>query len=287
MAEDGYECMLALESHGIPTTYEESDLIATSGEALWAFGDEEIRGLLSKGVLLDAVAAKVLFDRGFGEAIGIRSIQPPVFLDELGALSAEEFFNPDFGGAEKKFLTLTLPNIGRRPNFSRIEPAADAQIVSRAVDPDAQRRHVCLYAYENAFGGRVAVYAFDLASAFGAAFPHTFRKEQLLGVLRWLGRGRLPVAVEGDGVYPLAFRKDCGDTVLLGLFNLSLDPWTFVQFELDTPRTPQRCDRLLPSGRWRRDEQTEIRRDGDVLKVQRRGPVPYDQPLMLSLGDWR
>ena len=46
-----------------------------------------------------------------------------------------------------------------------------------------------MYAYENSLGGRVVVQAYDLRSAYGVSFNHTFRAEQLHGIVRWLSRG--------------------------------------------------------------------------------------------------
>lgn len=67
--------MSMLEAHGIPTTYEDSNIIAASGQVLRAFTDEEISKMLVKGMFLDAVAAQALFERGFGRAIGLKSIK--------------------------------------------------------------------------------------------------------------------------------------------------------------------------------------------------------------------
>lgn len=282
LVEDGEDLMQMLESHGVATTYADEPVIATSGQQLRAFTDAEIQTFLSQGILLDAVAAGVLFERGFGAEIGLEKWQPPEFLDRLGAFSAEEFFNPDFGGADRKFLTLTVPNLGGRPDFSILKPAFAARIISRIVDPDTNRHYVCSYAFENALGGRVVVLAYDLATAWGVAFSHTFRQEQLQQMVRWLGRNELALLARG-GVYPLAFRKDLTGKTVLGFFNLSLDPWEKVEFEFSDRREIQRITRLTPEAEWREDTVASFTKKGHMHHVSFKHPVPFDQPFFLTI----
>lgn len=282
LMEDGEVLMQALESHGIATTYEASPVIAATGQQLRAFSDAEIRRFLSRGLLVDAGAAGVLFERGFGAEIGLASWQPPEFLDRLGAFAAEEFFNPAFGGAEKKFLTLTIPNLGGRPDFSILEPVPAAQIISRIVDPDATRQHVGAYAFENKLGGRVVVLALDLATAYGVAFNHPFRLEQLQQMVRWLGHGNVALLVRG-GVYPLTFRKDLAGVTLLGLFNLALDAWENVTFELSDSRKIRQIEKLTPDGRWVAATDVSSERTETTFLIKAEQAVPFSQPLFLSI----
>lgn len=282
LAADGYATMGMLETHGLPTTYEDEAVAATSGQQLRACSDEELRRLLANGLLLDAVAAQVVCERGMAEHLGLRSIAPPKCIDELGVFSAEEYFNPEFGGADRTYLTLTLPGLGGRPRLSQIEPRQGIQVISRVVDPDARRHHPCMFAYENRLGGRVVVHLLDLASAYGVAFNHPFRAAQLQAAVRWLGRGKVPVIARG-GVFPLALRKDCGDQTLLGLFNLSLDPWPSVEFELADDRRVDRMEVLSVGGRWQHSRELSAGRRAGRVTVRCERGVPYDQPLMVTV----
>jgi len=282
LGADGSATMTMLESHGLPTTYEKGNVVATSGQQLRAFSDDEIRDLLSRGLLLDATAARVLHERGFGAQIGLASIALPRHLDALGAFAAEEFFNKKFGGNEKTFLTLTLPDLGGRPHLSLVETLPGVEEISRIVDPDAQRQHLSMYAFENDLGGRVVVHLFDLASAYGIAFNHPFRAAQLQGAVRWLGKGKLPILARG-GVYPLAFRKDCEDQTLLGLFNLTLDPWPHVEFELADGRRVDKLELLSPGGRWQQSRHLAASCKGGKITIRCDRPVLCDAPLMVTV----
>ena len=283
---DGAAAMQALEALGIPTTYGESNVIAACGQTIRAFSDDEIREMLSGGLLLDATAAMALGERGFARELGLRAMAEPRFLDHLGAFSAEEVFNSKFGGADRRFLTLTLPGLGGRPHFSVMEPVEEAEIISRIVDPDAKRHHVAMFAYENDLGGRVAVHAFDLASALGPAYFHPFRLEQMQSTVRWLARGKPPILVRGGGVYPLCFRKDIDGRTILGLFNLTLDPWDSVTFELSEARPVEKLETLAPNGRWARNKALSVSRRRGSQFITYDGPVPFDQPLFVTVY-WR
>ena len=284
LAADGCQTMEMLETLGIATTYAESNVVATCGQQLRAYSDAEIEALLGKGLLLDATAACVLAERGFGRGIGLREIQPPEPIDKVGGpFSAEEFYNRRFGGADKKFLTLTM-SPSDRPTLSRVKLMRGAEVISRVVDPDARQHNPYMIAFENARGGRVVTHLLDLAQAFDNPFCHPHRAQQLQGVIRWLSRGKPPLFVRG-GVYPLAFRKDCDGYTLLGLINLSLDPWPEVVFEFAGRRRPAAMKVLSPGGRWQNDRRLSCEQKGGRTIVRFGGEVPFDQPLFVSV-EW-
>ncbi|MBA3686759.1 MAG: hypothetical protein H0W72_16165 [Planctomycetes bacterium] len=142
-------------------------------------------------------------------------------------------------------------------------------------------------AFENKRGGRVVIHAYDLDSAYGASFVHTFRAEQYQGAVRWLARGAVPVLVDG-GVYPLALRKDRDGATLLGLFNLSLDPWPHAVFTIADARRVAVVRLLDAGGRWRKPARGEVRitRRGAQQVIECRRAVPFDAPLFIDLT-WR
>lgn len=283
LSADGYAMMEALEGCGVATTYDLENVAATNGQTLRALHDDAIRRLLRGGFLLDAGAAAVLVERGFGEAVGIEKIEPARHVDEFGALSAEEFFNRDFGGAPRKYLTLTIPNLGRGVKVSRIKSAPGAEIISSFVDPDTRRKIPAMYAFRNGWGGRVVVSALEFKSAIGPAFFHPYRREQLQGAVRWLARGQPSLLVEGSGAYPLALCKDCGDKTILGFFNLTLDPWANVRFTLSGNRRPAGTRLLDARGRWVESRALKVSVKGKSLVVDYVAPVPFDAPVFVEL----
>ncbi len=280
-----HPCMEQLEAHGIPTTYNEERVIAVAGQTVRAFSDDQIRKMLSRGrgLLLDAVAAKVLCDRGFGRQIGLKSIADPKPLDMLGPFGAEELIDPAFGGADGTYLTLSFgPH--NRPLVSLIEPVRGGQVISRAVDPDRKRHHPMMVAYENRGGGRAIVQAYDLEQSYGGGYCRPFRAMQLQAAVQWLAPGAFPIMGRVNGAWPLMFRRDCEENrTVLGVFNLTLDDWPGVKFDLDAMRAVADIKVLNRSGRWRVAKAATWRKSKGRLIVHYAMPVSHVTPLVLLL----
>ncbi len=286
LGEDGYSMMEALETLGIPTTYEDSNVKAVVGQTIRAYSDAEVRKILSGGVLLDGVAARILVERGFGKEIGVKEAPPLIPMDTMGAWAAEEFFNKKFGGAPQKFMSTRLPDLGGEPPITLLKLLPKATILSQLVDPDTQRGPIAMFAYENALGGRVVVHAWDIGKVIGRAFYNPMRQEQYQNVIRWLGRNQVDILVPGTagGVFPLAFRKDCDNNeTLLGLFNLSLDAWPFVEFDLTDSRKPAKLELLTPAGKWTTSKSLHVSKKGKTIIVHADVDVPFDQPLFVNV----
>jgi hypothetical protein len=136
-------------------------------------------------------------------------------------------------------------------------------------------------------GGRVFVHALDLESAYGVAYHHPFRAIQLQNAVDWLAWGQAPLLVRGEGVYPMAFRRDGGDGVLLGMFNLSLDSWTKLAFIVGDCRAIGRIDRLTSEGRWIQDPAIRVTRgQTHVQTIDVDRTIPFNEPLFLW-GTWQ
>ncbi|MBI5381935.1 MAG: hypothetical protein HZA31_08550 [Opitutae bacterium] len=288
LAADGEPAMTLLETHGIPTTYSPERVAVAMGQQLRGFSDVQLLALLGRdrGLLLDATAARTLCERGFGELIGVESIAPAQMVDDLPSrpLVAEELHHPDFGGADKRLLTLTLPNLMSRPSLGVLAPAPSARVVSHFVDPEGRRIHPGATAYENRLGGRVYVHALDWATSYGVAFNHPFRAAQLQTAVRWLSRDAAPLLVSGDGVYPLAFRKDLPSETLLGLFNLSLDPWQDTQFTLADTRQPLTPLLLSADGHWQESPLLSLAPGtSGHWRLSHGGRIPFDAPLFVRI----
>ncbi len=278
LTEDGFTTMQMLESLGIPTVYEESPATVAVGQQLQSYSDEEILAMLGGGLLLDAAAAEVLQARGFGEHVGLKSILPSKPLEEYGPLSAEEHFNTDFGGAVREYMTTLIPAIDYKARLSEIEVANGATVISRIVDPDTNPVYDCMTAFENKLGGRVVVHAWDYETALGVSFNGNIRRRQMQFVIRWLSKDKMPLLVDGDGAYPLAFRKDCANRTILGFFNLTLDPWQTVKFQLADHRKIRKVSLLSADGCWQTCTTMSIDKKDGVNMLTYNEPISFDTP---------
>jgi hypothetical protein len=277
-----HACMEQLEALGVSTTYDEEEVVSASGQVVRALSKKRVRRLLEGGLLLDGVAARALVDRGFGKEIGLKKVGNPRFLFDIGPYHVEEFFHTDLGGEDRTYLVALFgPHMG--PPFCELKPAKDAMVIGRFVDPDTERGPASMIAYENELGGRIVVQGFDLEHGYGDNYCRPERVRQIQGAVRWLSRGNFPMMINGPGAWPLAFRKDFEESTVLGFFNLSLDPWPEVRFELNSVRDPVSIQKLGSDGVMRDCESIGLTRAGEQLSVEYSESVAHGEPLFLSM----
>jgi len=266
LSADGHAWRKALEPLGFPVTFDISSVVALSGQVIRALSKDQIVSILSAGALIDLSALRCLEEMGHGDLLGVSIKREFHKCDE--PIAAEEYHNSDFGGSEKTYLTLTLPDLGGDAKMAELELSPHAQMVSRMVDPDTNILYPFLTLFENSLGGRVAVFPIDIEYCAGAAFLNPYRKAQFDNVLTWLSRGRVPMQVSG-GAYPLPFRIDHGDYSVVGAFNLTLDDWPKVSFRLYAGgKMPSRIEYLDVVGVWREEQMATCRIEHDALEVE-------------------
>jgi len=248
LASNGKGWTEALQGAGFPVVWrDDARVTAMTGQTIRGYGDEEVRAILSRGALVDASALATLDEMGFGELLGMR---PGEWISKIDRpLSAEELHDADFGGAAERYLTLTGLVEGERMNV--IEPSGGARVISHCVDPDHERVLPCFTVFENALGGRVAVYPFDLSQGTNPGFMNWTRADQIAAVVRWLGGGCVDLHVEG-GAWMIPFRRDYEEYVLVAAVNVELDDWDDVAFTLawDEGGAPGEVLVASAAGRW-------------------------------------
>ena len=154
--------------------------VAVSGQTLWAFDDDAIRRLLAGPLLLDADAAQVLLDRGFGEHVGISSAK--WLLQEESAYAYECILEDDAA-----VYGLAQPRMTAQRNADSILAMDVAPEASMRTDiRRADHRVLCpgMIVHHNQLGGRVATLAYPLgADQFFMAFFNIFRMRLLHDLL--------------------------------------------------------------------------------------------------------
>ncbi len=133
---------------------------ALSGPVVRSFSDAQLKEWLSRGVLLDGPTAQYLYSRGLGDLLGLRDIHRVTQHEMMNAY--EESRSEEFG---------LRPGRARRSNLlSALMQAVWAEgvrIVSDVYDPEGKRVGHGLALYENALGGRVAVYPWSTSDRLG------------------------------------------------------------------------------------------------------------------------
>jgi len=214
------------------------------GNSAWAFSDDEILRLLKRGLWLDAEAAEILQERGFGEHLGVNV---KGWLDREEALYSIESAATRKSGLRPGF-NVSVNHFGRA---SLLEPAEKSEVWTTLLDCYGKRLGPALTVFRNKLGGIVAVSAPPLGSEPSAWFKSFARQELTQSVIRRLAGKKSPVMATG-GAYLICLCFESGRDRRVVVLNGSPDP--------------QRPTLCLPAG-WKEKETTLI----EPLKRPRRG----------------
>ncbi|MFG2628106.1 hypothetical protein [Streptomyces sp. NPDC048473] len=228
--------------YGVPVTAGPAPVAALFGAAAWAFDDAELEGMLSRGLLLDAVAAAVLDERGFGAAMGVRVAEvvdreahtgPGPYAREL--VTAEGACGATGEG--------TALSVNLQPALARLEPLAGAEVWTQVVAADGAAWGAGRCAFANRLGGRVVV----LAATALQNLPRDDDGQRLAHrAVRFLEADRpaLPLISGGPHLIPHLSRSQDG-THRLAVANGSADPAT-IRVDVASPPGEVHATLLAP-----------------------------------------
>ena len=205
--------------NSVPTSYEKTDgAVLAWGTSAQFLTEEE----LSKGVILDAVSAKILSERGID--VGFEKMESTKKPD------GEYFFDD-----EDQTIVLTPTDRG----FFRFKLKDGANVksafycseailgVAKGYSERTDEFPAC-YTYENNDGQRFMVYTFSptfvktKSEWHMGLFRNYYRQKQLVSGYKWLSGKELPaVCLKCPGLYIIA--KGDENKLSLGLFNISPD----------------------------------------------------------------
>jgi hypothetical protein len=204
---------------GLPLGVDQpGDATVLYGRVAEAFDDDELRAMLSGGVLMDSTALEALNARGFWDLTGA------VLARRMDNGAMERFTGDPLNGASAGALRDARVEFwGDAKGMADIlAPAAPgARVLAMLEDYFRRPMGPCMTAYENALGGRVVVMGYA-----PWMFVHSSAKRaQLQNVADWITRGRLPVRIEETvtlaPIARLSADRSRGAVVLL---NTGLDP---------------------------------------------------------------
>jgi hypothetical protein len=232
-----------LTTSGVPTRYvtpaeagAEDEVVVLDAFTAWLPSDEELRRILSRGVLLDADSARVLQQRGFGEFIGVTVAEQP----QRYAAQSEIYYDDLLPGV----YAARVPHKGFRWHEIQL---AGARRVSDFIDPQ-HGLHVGSALFENTLGGRVVTYAHIGEFQPYAVFGNHARLRWLRGAIQWLSRGNFPL-LPLTRCHGLTIARRHGDETLLAWANLSTDLVDELVFTASEP-PPAESLALADNGTW-------------------------------------
>lgn len=172
---------------GIPYTTEKSSVACWDSVMAKYSDDSTVKEYLSKGLLLDGEAAKILCDRGYGEYLGA---------EFTGYLNGNGEFNQ--GSQEvicEKLCTpeRAMPNArhwcstGNGHNRKIIPNAAECEIVSELYNVKGEFISVAMTRYENSLGGRVVIMGLTLRGNRSQSLLNYARQRIIQDMIKWCG----------------------------------------------------------------------------------------------------
>jgi len=251
---DGWAIPLQGLGHSITYSDPEPGVIAITGQITRAYTDEQLKQILSKGVLLDASAAQVLSEQGYGKYIGV-DILGPVSKTDI-PVAAEEIAPDDY---------ISPRQCSRARMLCRFKPFAEAKVISTIVDFNKNPLMPGMVLFENSLGGRVGCFAIDLQDGIAPRFLSWKRKKQLKEVIQWLSKDKLELFVSG-GAHSLPIRIDYADYSVISVINNSPDTWPKITVEFGTNgREVKQILTIDKFGRWIQADCVEEKCENDLL----------------------
>jgi hypothetical protein len=220
---------LTLGSLGIPLTARPDQPCAVlTGRIAEAFSDEQLRSILTRGVLLDTVALRVLSARGLGELTGVRiaaSFPIRIAAGMTTARLTSDQINGPFAGALHNCSAFTPPPFDMAdtlaPLTDGVRNLAQLEEPMGRLGVDAgEDKGPCVTAFENMLGGRVVVVGYSPWWFLQSASM----RHQMLEIADWISRARILVRiVEPVALTPyVRVNADASKGVIL-LFNTGLE----------------------------------------------------------------
>lgn len=203
-----------LAEMGVPLTVDRKTAcgVVLAGRVAEGFSDDELRSILSGGVLLDHNALAVLWQRGLGPLTGVKLGKKTT--KAIYERLADHPLNGDDAGNLRDALIFAGTD-------SLVPVAEDVASLATMVDEDGADFGCSLSTFTNSLNGRVAVSTYSPWTRLGMAD----KRRQLLALTDWLAGGRLPIIIE-QTVRVAPFVRQSADLrrAAVVLLNLSFDP---------------------------------------------------------------
>ena len=208
--EAGQFCM----QYGMPITSRQQAVNALFGPLAWAFADDEIEEFLRGGLLLDATAAAVLLERGFGRQLGLAKLE---WVDrEADAYAIEEAIDPACGVAPGFFMNANMGGA-----MARLSPVRGASAWTRILRPDRTVFGPGWIVHRNPLGGRIAVCASPNPNRLAASNQ---RQTIAQALVRFVSSGKFASPMAAQAPHQLVIHFGKGARQRVAVLNCSTDP---------------------------------------------------------------
>ena len=216
--------------YGIPYTTKESSVTFWDCR-LAKYGDREaVMKYLGKNLILDGAAAKALYDRGFGEYMGVAigddiTSVPPLNYD----LGAKEVIRPEFisEGYGDSLSVASAYAYGHHGKAVRITPTDEkCRVITDVTLSSGEIICPGMTMYKNSLGGTVVVLGMMIANTYSQSMLSYVRQKLFQRIISELD-GELPYIKDAPRLFTIANEaKDPAESGFIGMLtviNLSPD----------------------------------------------------------------
>ncbi|MHC4885560.1 MAG: hypothetical protein ACYTGH_10795, partial [Planctomycetota bacterium] len=207
----------SLTTMGLPLSMSRDGSCGTLllAQAIDGFSDEELKAILSGGVIMDGSALDRLQERGLADWVGVTAERA------LSCDSFEHMSEDELNGPYKGARWIQWPFRGGLPVYRLTPTVEDARILGRYRLHDGSRETgIASVAVKNSLGGRTVVLGYNgLEPVVNSA-----RRHQILNAANWIAEGSLPVLIETTAqVVPLPRINAEGQVQTVALLNATID----------------------------------------------------------------
>ncbi len=237
---------------GIPYAFDGDGVPVLAGEDVYGFSEKEIKKILSRGAIFDSRAAEILAQKGYSDLIGtdVTDVDKPSRV-KYESLSEDNPWRDNTEGDYMYFWGLGKLPGGERNQVKKLLPLKGTQVVSSFLDGNESFVSPAMVLYENTLGGRVAVMAYDLAGTSGSSLLNYKKKEQMCGILEWIGGKNLPIYVqEQPNIFVIALENESGLYHTAAIFNMCLDKISSLHIIIDEKWKTDNISLLEDDGHW-------------------------------------
>lgn len=235
---------------GIPYTSKNGNVKVVSGACLKIMSDEEIKSLLHTAVLLDGYAAYILSQKGFGKWIGaeVAPGKDPNFCFE-GIRNISRYKNIK---GELMYNLIFFPGSSSEGGiFYELHPNPKAEVITDFLDPEEKPVVPGFIRFENEWGGRVAITAFDLQGNKSSSVFNYKKKELLRETIEWLGKEQLPVFInDHPNVFCICNKSVADKYIIVTAINLSSDESNALSVDIPKGWEKASVFQLQSEGNW-------------------------------------
>ncbi|MHB1458874.1 MAG: hypothetical protein ACYC0V_18340, partial [Armatimonadota bacterium] len=200
---------------GLPIAYSAEGAAVTllTPENCFEYSVDELRTMLSSGVMMDALTLERLHEIGLGDLCGFRVCGRKDF-DSIERFTSHHL-NQKFAGYHRD----CRPSFYPEPVYFIEQVERSAETISEVIDFSGITHGACGGVYENKLGGRVAVFGYYP----WRMIQNTAKVSQLKEVVRWLSGDHLPAYVASYNRAAIWCRKDTDGHPTFLVLNASTD----------------------------------------------------------------